>query len=83
MQMAKTDGSKAIEQPRLHFIVEDAPVDTLLNCESIVRFLGCRMLEIGKGGMDFSKNDAEALLRIMQTVADALAFEAKRAGDMA
>jgi len=81
--MAKKYGSNSIEQPRLHYIVEDAPTDTLLNCESIVRFLGCRMLEIGKGGMGFSDNDAEAMLRIMQTVADALAFEAKRAGGAA
>lgn len=79
--MADGDGSNVFEAPPMNLIVEAAPSDTLLNCALIVRFMARRLNDAGDGGFPYDDDDADAVYRILGTVADALVFEHFRAGE--
>jgi hypothetical protein len=66
--------------PTLRWIVETNPEETLRTCTEIVRFLGDSLMH--RGGRDsMEAQDGDSYMRLLHTVADALEYETKRAGE--
>jgi hypothetical protein len=76
---AEMEREKASHPKIATFLIGTCPSDTLTACANVCRFIGNAVDSIEYAGMPVGRDSADAVSRIMDMVADVIAWEAKRA----